>query len=251
MGKPSLQRVLRAGFAALRLRGQQRLAVHRWYHAVMACRTAALGGHRWVCPEGHVDRVLYNSCKHRACPQCGGLETERWVQRMRAQRLLDCDYYHVILTVPHELNVWWQWNQVWFGNQLLGAARETLLELLANPRWLGALPGVLLTLHTWGRNLTVHPHVHALVTGGGWTSDGWRRPQKSILLPSKVVRQVFGGKLRARLRAGIASGAMKLPEGQRANQALSLLNQLGRREWSARVQPPYRHGQGVVRYLAR
>ena len=254
MNRPSLQRVLRAGFTALRSRGKQRLAVHQWFHAVMACRTPALGGHRWVCPDGHVERVIFNSCKHRACPQCGGLETERWLRRMQARRLLTCDYYHVIFTVPHELNGWWQWNREWFGDQVLGAVRETLLELLANPRWLGAVPGVLLTLHTWGRNLSVHPHVHALVTGGGWTSTGWLRPKHSILLPAKVVRQVFRGKLRARLRLGIESREMILPNGVRANQALSLLNKLGRakiKDWSVRVQPPYRHGRGVMRYLAR
>ena len=220
----------------------------------MACRTPALGGHRWVCPNGCSEQIVYNSCKHRACPQCGGLDTERWVQRMRSRQLLDCDYYHVIFTVPHEFIAWWEWNRAWFGNALLGAARETLLELLANPRWLGALPGILLNLQTWSRSLARHPHVHALVTGGGWTSTGWLRPKKSILLPAKVVRQVFRGKLRARLRAGIESGEMVLPEGQPAHQALSLLNKLGRprlKQWCVRVQPPYRHGQGVVRYLAQ
>ena len=124
--------------------------------------------------------MLYNSCKHRACPQCGGLETERWVRRMRSQQLLDCDYYHVIFTVPHEFNPWWRWNRAWFGNQLLGAARETLLVLLADPKWLGALPGMLLNLHTWSRTMADHPHGHVLVTGGGrgigrCTAHEWRR----------------------------------------------------------------------------
>ena len=254
MSKPSLQSVVRCGWEVLLSRGKQRPAVHRWYHAMQACRTPRLGGHRWVCPEGCVEQVVFNSCKHRACPQCGGLETERWVRKVQSQQLLDCDYYHVIFTVPHELNPWWRWNRAWFGNQLLGAARETLLVLLADPKWLGAVPGLLLNLQTWTRTMADHPHGHVLVTGGGWTRDGWRTPKKDILLPGKAVRKMFRGKLRARLRAGILSGEMVLPEGQRANQALSLLNKLGRptiKEWSVRVQPPYRHGRGVLRYLSR
>jgi hypothetical protein len=173
---------------------------------------------------------------------------------MQSRKLLNCDYHHVIFTVPHEFNDWWQWNRVWFAQQLLAASRETLLALLANPRWLGAVPGLLLTLHTWGRNLSVHPHVHALVTGGGWTATGWRRPRHGILLPARVVRQVFRGKLQARLRAGVIGGELVLPEGLRSNQALSLLNRLGReriKDWSVRVQPRYRHGRGVMRYLSR
>ena len=86
--------------------------------------------------------------------------------------MLDCDYYHVIFTVPHELNLLWQWNRVGFGNVLLGVVRETLLELLGNGKWLGATPGIVLSLHTWGRNLSIHPHVHALVTGGGSAPTG-------------------------------------------------------------------------------
>jgi putative transposase/transposase-like zinc-binding protein len=248
---PSLQAILRAGFDAYRASVRPRFAVYHWAFSVMSCRTASLGGHVLRCPEGHVQRIQYNSCKHRACPQCAGLGTEQWLQKTHSQLLLDCDYYHVIFTVPQELNDLWQWNRVGFGNVLLGTVRDTLLELMADPQWLGATPGLMLSLHTWGRNLSVHPHVHALITGGGWTAEGWRPLRTNYLVPLAVVRALFRGKLLARVQKALRAGELLVPHGADVTHWLVLCWRLRGKKWNVRLQTRYAHGRGVLTYLAR
>src|SRR4051794_19619122 len=108
----------------------------------MQCRTAALGGHVQACPDGHMSRIWYNSCRHRACPRCAYLQTERWLALQRA-RLLACDHYHLIFTLPHELNPLWLANVAVMTTLLFQAVRDTLSTLLADPQYLGAQPGIL------------------------------------------------------------------------------------------------------------
>ena len=106
----------------------------------MQCRTAALGGHIQACPDGHVTRVWYNSCRHRSCPQCAYLQTERWLALQQA-RLLACDHYHVIFTLPHELNPLWLANVPVMTTLLFQAVRDTLSTLLADPKYPGRPAG--------------------------------------------------------------------------------------------------------------
>jgi Transposase zinc-binding domain len=115
--------------------------VRKAARAIMQCRTAALGGHVQACPDGHMARIWYNSCRHRACPQCAYLQTERWLALHRA-RLLACDHYHVIFTLPHELNPLWLANVPVMTTLLFQAVRDTLCTLLADPKYLGAQPGI-------------------------------------------------------------------------------------------------------------
>src|SRR5713226_6849473 len=119
-------------------------------HCLRSCRTAALGGHVQACPDGHVERVWYNSCRHRFCPQCAQLQIAQWLERQRA-RLLACDHYHVIFTLPSELNPLWLANVGVLAPLLFHAAWDTLHELLGDPKYLGATPGMMAALHTWGQ----------------------------------------------------------------------------------------------------
>ena len=222
--------------------------------AIMQCRTAALGGHIQACPDGHVARVWYNSCRHRSCPQCAYLQTERWLALQQA-RLLACDHYHVIFTLPHELNPLWLANVPVMTTLLFQAVRDTLGTLLADPKYLGAQPGILAALHTWSQTLVLHPHLHCLVTGGGLTPAGqWVAVRHGFLLPARVVMAVFRGKMVAAIRQTLARGALALPEPMRPQQLLNLLNRLGhptQTKWNVRIMERYRHGAGVVTYLAR
>ena len=224
--------------------------VRRAARAIMQCRTAALGGHVQACPDGHVARIWYNSCRHRACPQCASLQTERWLARQQA-RLLACDHYHVLFPLPHDLNPLWLANVSVMTTLLLQAVHDTLRTLLADPKYLGAQPGILAALHTWSQTLMLHPHVHCLVTGGGRPSDGaWKAVRHGFLLPARVIMAVFRGKLRGALRRAFAQDALVLPEARRPQQLLNLLNRLGHAQktpWKER----YRHGAGVVTSLAR
>ena len=193
----------------------------------MQCRTAALGGHVQACPDGHIARIWYNSCRHRACPQCAYLQTERWLALQQA-RLLACDHYHVIFTLPHDLNPLWLANVSVMTTLLFQAVHDTLRTLLADPKYLGAQPGIIAALHTWSQTLMLHPHVHCLVTGGGRTSDGaWKAVRDGFLLPARVIMAVFRGKLLAAMRQRLCPGALVLPEAMRPQQFLNLLNRLG------------------------
>jgi len=133
--------------------------------------------------------------------------------------------------------------------------RDTLCTLLADPRYLGAQPGLLAALHTWSQTLVLHPHVHCLVTGGGLTPDGqWVAVRHGFLLPARVVMAVFRGKMVDALRQTVARGALALPEPMGPQQWLNLLNRLGhprKTRWNVRIMERYRHGAGVVTYLAR
>ena len=254
MALVTLQMIFQDAFPAYEQRHALPAHVRRAAHALMQCRTAALGGHIQTCPDGHVARVWYNSCRHRSCPQCAYLPTERWLALHRA-RLLACDHYHVIFTLPHDLNPLWLANVPMMTTLLFQAVRDTLSTLLAAPKYLGAQPGILAALHTWSQTLVLHPHVHCLVTGGGLTADGsWKAVRNGFVLPARVVMAVFRGKMRAASRQAYARGALVLPERIRPQQMLNLLTRLGhprKTKWNVRIMERYRHGAGVVTYLAR
>jgi len=228
--------------------------VRKAARAILQCRTAALGGHTYACPDGHVTGVGYNACRHRSCPQCASLQTERWLALQQA-RLLACDHSHVICTLPHDLNPLWLANVPVMTSLLLQAVRDTLVALLAAPKYLAAQPGIIAALHTWSQTLVLHPHVHCLVTGGGLSPTGqWVVVRHGFLLPARVVMAVFRGKLLDALRRAYAQDALILPETMRPQAWLNLLNRLGhprKTPWNVRIMERYRHGAGVVTSLAR
>ncbi len=219
-------------------------------YLIGACRSAALGGHVQGCPGGHVLRIQYNSCRHRLCEQCAGLARQRWLQA-ELSRLLPCAHRHIVFTIPHALNPLWSHNRARMADALFEASAATLKELLGDARYLGAQAGMLLALHTWGRALWLHPHIHALVSEGGLMNGDWVLPRRAHFLPARVAMMLFRGKFLARLRADLAAGALVLPADTSAQRIANLLNKLGRRRWNVRVCERYAHGEGVVRYLAR
>jgi hypothetical protein len=222
--------------------------------AIMQCRTAALGGHVQSCPDGHFSRIWYNSCRHRACPQCAYIQSERWLSKQRA-RLLACDHYHVIFTVPHDLNPLWQLNLRQMTGLMFQCVRDTLMELLGDPKYLGTQPGLMLAFHSWGRTLVWHPHVHCLVTGGGLSPSGqWVSVRGGFLLPVHVVTALFRGKFIGGLRRMQERGELTLPGEMRAQAFVNLLNRLGhakKTRWNVHIRERYAHGEGVATYVAR
>jgi hypothetical protein len=200
MGVGTLQQSFESTYPAYERTHPLPAHVRKAARAIMPCRTAALGGHVQTCPDGHVGRIWYNSCRHRSCPQGAFLQTERWLALQRARRLA-CDHSHVIFTLPHDLNPLWLANVLGMTSRLFQAVRDTLFDLLAAPKYLGAQPGLLTALHTWSQTLVLHPHVHGLVTGGGLTPTGqWVAVRHGFLLPARVVMAVFRGKMLAAIR---------------------------------------------------
>jgi hypothetical protein len=170
---------------------------------IEACRTAALGGHLRACDHCHTRQYSYHSCRNRACPKCHTDQTRRWLERQRA-RLLPCPHFLVTPTLPAELRPLARSHQNIVYRLLMTTAAEALLKLTADPRYLGARPGLLAVLHTWTRAMLYHPHAHFLVTAGGWR-DGhdprWvpsRRAQ--FLVPGRALSILFRAKFRDGLR---------------------------------------------------
>ena len=152
---------------------------------------------------------------------------------------------------PSELNALWLANVRELANLLFHAAWATLSELLGDPKYLGATPGMIAALHTWGQTLVLHPHLHCLVTGGGWDGETWRAVRTGYLLPARVVMPVFRGKLLAAVHSALDAGQLSLPPGMTLPQLRMLLHRLGRTQWHVQLMTRYAHGQGVATYLAR
>jgi hypothetical protein len=218
--------------------------------AILNCRTGALGGHAELCEAGHI-RVWYNACRSRACPRCAFYRVQRWLER-QARMLLGCAHHHVIFTVPHELNVLWLLNQAVLGELLFFAARGALFALAADPRYLGALPGAIMALHTWGQQLALHPHVHCLVTAGGIDAGGrWRHSLRRHFLPAEPLKRLFRGKFLDGLMPIVRTGQLRLPEGWTPTDVERLVRALQHKRWNVHVRERYQDPTAVLNYLGR
>jgi hypothetical protein len=251
-----IQQVFRDHFDAYRAERVLPGHVIRAGLEIASCRTSARGYHLLACPDGHFRRRVFNACRQRNCPACGFMQTERWV-RKQAGKLVDCDYHHIIFTTAHEVNGLWRYNRELFVTLLFRATWQTLSELLADPKYLGALPGALAAVHTWQARMLEHVHLHVLCTAGGMTAEGeWREPVRRCLLPQAVVARKFRGKLLAMLREALREGELRLPPQLSAQRCMTILNRLDKRrkaskKWHVQVMPRYPHGKGVVLYLGR
>lgn len=229
---------------------------------IMTCRTPEKGYHVDECPNGDYRVVLPNSCKNRACPQCGSTETQLWLERRRLQAL-DCPYFHIVITISHDLHGIWKTNRRLFAGLMMRGAWHALRELLADWRWLGGLPGVIAVFQSWDDELRNHCHLHLIATAGGLNPDGrWVAANKDFLLPTAVLTSKFKGKFLAYLKEGFKritpKGHEKAedqvlvpPPGKSVQQCLNLINKLGRIRWHADIEPAYEHANGVFKYVGR
>jgi hypothetical protein len=220
------------------------------------CRTAALGGHIDSCGRCGYSRISYNSCRDRHCPKCQASKRAAWVEG-RLEGILPVEYFHVVFTLPEELQPLVLQNQRLLYTLLFQAAAATLLRLAADPRRLGAELGFTAVLHTWGQNLLFHPHLHCVVTGGGLSLDGsrWVAARAGYLLPVKVLGRLFRGKFLAGVRAAHDAGQLKL-QGSVAHLLepsgfQRWLRPLYRCEWVVYAKPPFGGPEQVYRYLGR
>jgi hypothetical protein len=190
--------------------GAQYGAAHRVSHtqrhvlrAIVQCRTAALGGHREQCQACGRTRPVYNPCRNRHCPKCQALAQATWRQAQQAV-LLPIPYFHIVFTLPHELNALVRANPRRLYALLFRTVRDTLNTFARDPRHLGAEIGITAVLHTWSQTLTDHIHLHCIVTGGGLSPDGsrWKASKKRrFLFPVHAMAKLFRGKFLARLEA--------------------------------------------------
>lgn len=229
---------------------------HRAMRAVEACRTAALGGHVEGCDQCGHQVIAYNSCRNRHCPKCQSLATAQWLAEREAE-VLPVEYFHVVFTVPAEIGPIALQNQRVVYDILFGAASETLARIAADPRHLGAEIGFLAVLHTWGQNLSHHPHVHCVVPGGGLSPDGLRfvtcRP--GFLLPVKVLSRLYRRLFLKTLGRAFARRELTfhgcLTHLNEPTAFARLVRQVGCQEWVVYAKRPFGGPVQVLSYLGR
>lgn len=209
--------------------------------AIKRCRTAALGGHIDACTSCGNIRISYNSCRNRHCPKCQGREREKWMEKREAE-LLPVPYFHVVFTLPDTLNqlVMHQPKAVY--ESLFAAAWQTIETFGKDEKHLGAQAGMICILHTWGQTLTLHPHLHCIVPGGGLTKAGnWKtaKSQGKYLFPVKAMSKVYKSKYLSALR-------QRIPDVDR-----QMLNLLYKKDWVVYAKRPFGHASQVVEYLGR
>ena len=221
--------------------GYQQLSVLR---AITACRTAALGGHLDSCSRCDLQAISYNSCRNRHCPKCQAQARQRWLAR-REQDLLPVPYFHVVFTLPHALNPLCQRHPRLLYDLLFRASAQTMLEVAADPRHLGARIGFLSILHTWGQNLRLHPHLHCVIPAGGFdpSYSRWVHPKYPFFLPVKVLSRVFRGKYLALLQQALRQRRLDYPS--------TLVRLLLKDDWVVYAKPAFGEPTRVLRYLGR
>lgn len=223
--------------------------------AIMDCKSGTLGVSISQCPDcGHTE-FHNNSCRNRHCPNCQAVNREIWTDKRRAE-VIDTPYFHVVFTLPHELNPLIYCNQPLLYGFFHRCCAETLLELSADKKHLGAVPGIIQVLHTWNQELSYHVHMHCIISGGGLTPDRKIRKTKSgFFIPVRVLRDKFKGKYLAGLDSLYKNGSLTFSGScQKLHNSYlwtELRNALYGKDWCPYIKETF-HGFGnAIEYLGR
>ena len=209
--------------------------------AIANCKTASLGGHKSRCNTCGEEKYFYNSCRNRHCPKCQAVNRERWIIQREAE-LLPVAYYHIVFTLPHELNKLAVLHPKKVYNALFFASWQSIKVLSKDPKFIGAKTGMTAVLHTWGQKLWLHPHLHCIVPGGGITPAGkWKhaRHKGKYLFPQKALAKIFRAKFVAKLR----ETAVPIPQ----KTAKAIFS----KQWVVYAKRPFASPKTVVEYLGR
>jgi hypothetical protein len=228
----------------------------RAMNAIKHCRTRAMGSHSDICQKCGHTRIYYNSCRNRHCPQCQSLNQAKWVDKLAAN-LLPVKYFHIIFTIPSELNRLTLVNQQCIYNIMFKAASETIIMLAQDPKHLGVDIGLVAVLHTWGQNLMDHPHLHTLVPAGGWdqTTQYWKYSRKNFFIHVNILSRVFRGKFLSLLKKTNQEKQLKF-EGETAplgheKNFKQLLDLLYSKDWVVFCEKSQKKYSRIIEYLAR
>lgn len=224
------------------------------FHAILACRTSALGGHEDECSRCGHRAISFNSCRNRHCPKCQANARDRWLAA-RERDLLPTRYVHVVFTLPHQLGPLALQNKQEIYRLLFRSTAETLLQVARDPKHLGAEIGFFSVLHTWNQQLLLHPHVHCVVPAGGLSADHtrWIPGRPNFFLPVKVLGRVFRGKFVAGLRELHAAGKLGFHGGlvnlQAPKAFADMIRPLFRSDWVVYSKRPFGGAEHALRYL--
>lgn len=216
----------------------------RTLDALSKCRTAALGGHRDVCDSCGVERFSYNSCRNRHCPKCQATRQAIWAED-RMREALDVKYFHVVFTLPEELNEVCLLDSRWFYGNLFACIWETLRTF--GYSHYGVETGAICVLHTWGQKISLHPHVHCIVPAAGISLDGKLRRitrDGDFLYPVKQLSQTFRGEILKKVKRMLKKrGCLQ--------SCQPMLDKLWKKDWVVYCRPPLGNVQQIVNYLGR
>lgn len=256
MGGPKIQQVWNFSYEAFASSGcflsdvQKKAA-----HAIMACKSGSLGVNISQCPDcGHTE-FHNNSCRNRNCPSCQAVNQEIWVDKRKAE-VIDAPYFHVVFTLPHELNSLIYCNQQILYGLLHRCCARTLLELSANKKYLGATPGIIQILHTWNQEMLYHVHMHCIVSGGGLTPDHKIRKSKDhFFIPVMVLRNKFKGIFLAVLDSLYKSGKLVFSSSceklRNSYEWAELRNALYEKDWCPCIKETFNGFGNAMEYLGR
>ena len=217
----------------------------RTLFAIRNCRTPAMGGHVYICDKCGHKHKRYNSCRNRHCPQCQNTQQEKWVSYQQ-EKLINTSYYHLVFTIPHILNELFLSYQSDFYDSLMKKAWETLSQFGWNHKYLGAQLGTTMILHTWGSNLSYHPHVHCIVPGGGVSiQNKWKQANGNgkFLFPVKAMSPVFKEKMIEAIKLLMSQHGLKTNP--------TFFDSLNAKSWVVYAKPAMGGPDSVIKYLAR
>lgn len=223
--------------------------------AILNCKTGNLGINISQCPDcGHME-FHNNSCRNRNCPNCQAVNKEVWVDKRRTE-VIDAPYFHVVFTLPHELNHLIYSNQKLLYTLLHRCCAQTLLELSADKKWLGATPGIIQVLHTWNQELGYHVHMHCIISGGGLTPDRKiRKSKNSFFIPTGVLRDKFKGKYLAELDSLYKKQALVFSSSceklRNSWEWAEFRNALYEKDWCPYIKETFNGFGNAIEYLGR
>lgn len=217
------------------------------------CYTAAKGMHLYCCDnkECRTARTQYHACGNRHCPNCGAMKRDAWVDGQMSD-LLPTSYYHMVFTLPHELNSLIMGNRTILFKLLFDASSYAILKISKDEKYLGATPGIISILHTWGQDMSFHPHVHCIVSGGGIKHDEtWqeeRRKNHRFMFPKAVLQKVYKGYFMEQLKQFISKGQLKIND---VDEVYHTIREIGFKRWNVYAKAPFGGPEQVIQYLGR
>ena len=231
---------------------KHKLSKEQWkvYNAIISCKSQALGFHTITCDECGETHIALNSCRNRHCPNCQAYAREKWIAKENSY-LLDCSYFHIITTIPSELNEIVLYNTKICYDILFKSTSESILKLSEDKKWLGAKVGITSVLHTWGQTMEFHPHIHSIVTGGGLHNNKWIECSKDYLFKVQVLSSLFRGKFLAMLKESNLTFPKDKEYLKNKYEFNKFLEPLYKKKWITYIEPPKGSPENVIEYIGR
>ena len=255
MGKPTIQDIFLRFYPRYLEKYTPSPEQSKVANCIINCKTGAYGANISMCEDcGHL-QIHYNSCRNRCCPMCQALPKEKWMDKRR-EDVLDAPYFHVVFTVPQELNPLIYSNQQILYDALYHCVSETINELTTDSKHLGAKVGYICVLHTWGSEMNYHPHIHVILLGGGLTAKNqWRDKGEEFFLPVKVMSKLFRGKYMAELKNLYEEKKLQFhgsSEKYRNHYTFKeVLNSCYEKDWVPHCKKTFNGAQSVINYLGK